>query len=70
MKEVINTECIQMVLDRKPHLKQSLISRIVPIAGDLVQEGIGLKPADHKMVTEDVDIIVSCAASVYFTEPL
>jgi len=70
MKEVINTECIQLALDKKPHLKKQLVSRIVPIAGDLAQEGLGLSPANHKLLTEDLDVIVSCAASVIFTNSL
>mmetsp|Transcript_44795 Transcript_44795/g.60774 ORF Transcript_44795/g.60774 Transcript_44795/m.60774 type:complete len:85 (+) Transcript_44795:199-453(+) len=70
MKQVFDSECIQMVFDKNPKLKQSLMSRVVPVQGDLLLEGLGLKTADRKMLTHSLDIIISSAASVYFHDPV
>ena len=45
-------------------------SKIVPIAGDLVMDKLGLSDSDRAMVTSDCHILINCAASVNFDDPL
>lgn len=40
------------------------------IKGDLVLEGLGIKPDVRKKLVEEVDIILNTAASINFMEPL
>ena len=41
-----------------------------PIAGDLVQEGLGISASDRLRIVNEVNIIINCAASVNFDDPL
>jgi len=43
---------------------------VVPIAGDLIMEGLGLTPDDLHLLQTDLDVIINCAASVNFDDPL
>ena len=43
---------------------------MVPIEGDLVLKGLGMKPEDRKLLAEEVEIILNSAASINFMEPL
>ena len=45
-------------------------SKIVPIAGDLVMDKLGLSDSDRAMVTSDIHVLINCAASVNFDDPL
>ena len=38
--------------------------------GDLLKEGLGLSPADEQNITETVEIIINCAASIDFNDRL
>lgn len=44
--------------------------KIVPIAGDLIVDKLGLSHADRAMLTAETNVIINCAASVSFTDPL
>lgn len=61
---------MQMIFDKHPNLKESLMSRTKAVEGDLCKEGLGLSPKDRQMLVKNVDIIISCAASVYFHDPI
>lgn len=45
-------------------------SKIIPIEGDLVVEGLGLSKEDRERIINVVDIIINSAASVNFDDPL
>ena len=42
----------------------------MPIAGDLIIDKLGISAADRAMVTAETEIIINCAASVSFDDPL
>ena len=42
----------------------------MPIAGDLVIDKLGISATDRAMVTAETEIIINCAASVSFDDPL
>ena len=43
---------------------------MVPVAGDLIIDKLGLSEADRAMVTAETDVVINCAASVNFDDPL
>lgn len=45
-------------------------AKIIPVEGDLIIEGLGLKPKDLDLILNKVHIIINCAASVRFDEPI
>jgi len=47
-----------------------MTSKIKPIAGDLIIEKLGLSPEDRAELVRELDIIINCAASVNFDDPL
>ena len=42
----------------------------MPVAGDLIIDKLGLSDYDRGMVTSEIDVIINCAASVSFEDPL
>jgi fatty acyl-CoA reductase len=42
----------------------ALLQRVVAVPGDLTQPGLGLSPADEKMLQQEVTIILHSAASI------
>lgn len=49
---------------------QFAFSKIVPIQGDLIVEGLGIKSDDHDLIINNVDVIINSAASINLDEPL
>ncbi len=71
MKEgIFNSQIFDRVFEEQPTLRQDLFTRVTPIAGDLVMKGLGISPEDRLKITSEVDIIINCAASVNFDDPL
>lgn len=44
--------------------------KVMPVAGDLSQSGLGLDGRDHAMLTSRIEIIINAAASVTFDAPI
>lgn len=42
----------------------------MPVAGDLVIEGLGLQPEARQQLVEECDIILNSAASINFNDPI
>ena len=49
---------------------QKCKQKIVPVAGDLIIDKLGLNEHDRAMITSEADVIINCAASVSFNDPL
>ena len=45
-------------------------SKLVPVAGDLTQERLGIAPEEYARLASEVDILINSAASVVFDEEL
>ena len=43
---------------------------MIPVEGDLIIDKLGLSTADRAMVTSECDLVINCAASVNFDDPL
>jgi thioester reductase-like protein len=53
-----------------PHYEDIVQNRIIPIEGDIVKEGLAMRPEDRERLINDLDVIINCAASVDFNERL
>ena len=71
--QILNSECFSELLLKFPN-KQAFLdyaqSKIVPIQGDLLQEGLAMSEEDLQIVSENCNIIINSAASVSFDDPL
>lgn len=67
---IFNAQIFSLVFEEQPELRQTLPERVVPIAGDLVMEGLGISTTDRNRIVNEVNIIINCAASVNFDDPL
>ncbi|KAI1316670.1 cyclin-dependent kinase inhibitor far1 [Mortierella claussenii] len=47
-----------------------IVSKILPVQGDITQENLGLSDNDLAMIREDVNVVINSAASVSFDDPL
>jgi fatty acyl-CoA reductase len=57
-------------LGKNPNFKEEALQKIKPIAGDLIIDKLGLSNEDRAELVRELDIIVNCAASVNFDDPL
>lgn len=44
--------------------------RVVAVAGDLIKDKLGMSAADRAMVVAETNIVINCAASTSFDDPL
>ena len=47
-----------------------ILDKIEPLTGDLTAENLGLSAEDDAIAVEHLNVIINCAASVKFNEPL
>ena len=70
METIFNSELFSEVYRQQPELRAKLSEKIYPIAGDLVMNGLGISPEDKAILVNEVEIVINCAASVNFDDPL
>ena len=46
------------------------LEKVTPIAGDIDKPHVGLEDSVRFKLQEELDLIISCAASITFTDPL
>lgn len=66
----MGSHIFKVLFNKRPELLKVVAEKVVPIHGDLLAENLGLAPADRKRLTEELDVVISNAASVDFTELL
>ena len=49
---------------------ESLLSLATPVAGDVLQPGLGLSEKDYEMLQREVDTIIHCAADIRLESPI
>ena len=69
-KSILSSEIFDPLLQDNPNLLQELRAKIIPVAGDLIIDKLGLSPEDRAMVTAETNIVINVAASVNFDDPL
>ena len=68
--EILSSEIFQILFKDKPEMRKWVKDRVVPVAGDLISDKLGLSKEDRAMVVAETDIVINCAASVNFDDPL
>jgi alcohol-forming fatty acyl-CoA reductase len=68
--EILSSHIFDVLFTEKPHLRELVDDKVVPIAGDLIIDKLGMSPKDRAMVVNETDIVINCAASVNFDDPL
>ena len=46
------------------------IERVIPLESDMLKPGLGIAQNDRKRLIDELDVIISCAATVSFDDPL
>lgn len=69
-KEILSQEIFAPHFEKDPNLYQTLRNKVVPVAGDLIIDKLGLSDADRQMVTSETEVVINVAASVNFDDPL
>lgn len=69
-KEILSTEIFAPLFANDPQLQHTLRQKVVPVAGDLIIDKLGLSAEDRAMVTSECEVVINCAASVNFDDPL
>lgn len=53
-KEILSTYCFSICAKKIPNFEDWAASKIVPVAGDLVMDKLGLSPIDRALITDNV----------------
>ncbi|XP_021860839.1 fatty acyl-CoA reductase 2, chloroplastic isoform X2 [Spinacia oleracea] len=67
--EIMNTEifkCLQQIHGKS--YETFMLSKLIPVVGNICESNIGLDEASTSMIAEDVDVIVNSAANTNFHE--
>lgn len=70
LEEIFQSEIFETLFKIKPQMKSDWKLRILPVAGDLTLSGLGLSPESRQTLIDEVQIMINCAASVNFDDPL
>lgn len=71
-KEILTSQCFDKLVESmgQKEFQAFARSKIIPIQGDLIVEGLGMSPEDHELIINETDIFINSAASVNFDDPL
>ncbi|CAG9532435.1 unnamed protein product [Cercopithifilaria johnstoni] len=58
------------LFDRLRRFNSGIFSKLIPIGGDIMEEGLGLNQLDMQTICDEVSIVFHCAATVKFDEAL
>lgn len=62
--------CFTQVFDGLKSQRPSVLGKVIPVIGDIMQPQLGLSQSDLTALIENVTIVYHSAASVRFDEPL
>ena len=69
-KEIFECGIFEECFFRSQECKRIAYSKIVPVGGDVGEEGLGFTPETKAMLGAEVQVILSVAANTMFTEKL
>ena len=69
-KEIFDSVMFKECFYRRPELEMVAKTKIVAVNGNIGLKGIGMDPEVSAKLQEEVDVVISCAASVLFSVPL
>lgn len=59
-----------IVFNNLRKIDASVFDKIIPIEGDLMEPKLGISESDEEFLSKNLNIIIHCAASVRFDEPI
>ena len=62
--------CLCQVFDNLKKDQPNFAKKLIAIAGDMMDEGLGISQSDLRMLEENVHIVFHSAATIKFDEPL
>jgi len=66
----VNDLCVLQVFGRLGVLKPHFSRQVIPVAGDITADGLGIGDADRQHLESDVSVVIHLAATLSFTETL
>ncbi|ETN87152.1 hypothetical protein NECAME_00011, partial [Necator americanus] len=66
LEKVLQDPLFNRIRDNKPHM----LSKLVPVSGDLMEDNLGLNQHDMQNICDEVSIVIHSAATVKFDEQL
>lgn len=69
-ESIFSTQLFEPLFSERQDLLAWIKEKVIPIEGDLVLKGLGIKPEVRARLVDEVNIILNSAASVNFMEPL
>jgi fatty acyl-CoA reductase len=70
LQEIFSSELFNTLFNQQPALKEGWKKKVIPITGDLTLSGLGISEEEKFLLVNEVDIVINCAASVNFDDPL
>ena len=69
-KEILSAEIFSTLYAQNPGLKELMREKVVAVGGDLIMNGLGIDAESRAMLKRELDVIINCAASINFDDPL
>ena len=69
-KEILNAEIFDSLYAQNPNLKDQMRQKVIAVGGDLVMNKLGIEGEIREILKRELDVIINCAASVNFDDPL
>jgi len=70
LEEIFQSEIFETYFKLKPDMRCEWKKKVFPIAGDLTLSGLGLSEESRQTLMDEVQVMINCAASVNFDDPL
>ena len=70
LEEIFQSEIFEIYFKLKPDMRCEWKKKVFPIAGDLTLSGLGLSEESRQTLMDEVQVMINCAASVNFDDPL
>lgn len=59
-----------IIFNKIRSINSSVLDKIIAVEGDLLEPNLGISQKDEELLKKNLDIIIHCAASVRFDEPI
>ena len=69
-KEIFGSTVFEWLRTQRDDVDKLLEEKLHAISGDMLEEGLGMAEEDRSLLAERVEVILHCAATVRFDEPL
>jgi fatty acyl-CoA reductase len=70
LDEIFKYEIFEPYFIANPAMRKGWKTKISPFGGDLLMTGLGMNKEDAEILNKQVNIVINCAASVSFFDPI